>query len=239
MNVSALKKQIVLGVLFFLPVIFLLFLYPSTHNYNALDIVNENVKDITSFLPESEKNLDFQDNITVLTFLGNEPMQKAISVLNLKELVYNKFKGFKRFQIIALVTDGSEASLTELKKELYQYDDLKYWHFVFAKENEIRAVYSSLLTKSGLDNDLSTEEVFIIDKERFQRGRIDDRTDFEIQKEVEIYGLHSYNCIEIAELKNKMSEDMRILFTEYRQKRKGNFDSSTRRVEDIKGDEKK
>ena len=35
-----------LGVLFLLPVIFLLFLYPSTHNYNPLDIVKTNVNDV-------------------------------------------------------------------------------------------------------------------------------------------------------------------------------------------------
>ena len=49
--------------------------------------------------------------------------------------------------------------------------------------------------------------------------------------------MYSYNCIEVAELKNKMSEDMRILFTEYRQKRKGNFNSTTRRAEDLKNNE--
>jgi hypothetical protein len=49
--------------------------------------------------------------------------------------------------------------------------------------------------------------------------------------------LSSYNCIEVAEIKNKMSEDLRILFTEYRQKRKGNFDSSSRRAQDLNTNE--
>ena len=44
MNSTSLKKWIILSVLFFLPVIFLLFLYPSTHNYNSLDIVQNNIK---------------------------------------------------------------------------------------------------------------------------------------------------------------------------------------------------
>ena len=44
-----LQKWITLGVLFFLPVIFLLFLYPSTHNYNSLDVVQTNIKDVDSF----------------------------------------------------------------------------------------------------------------------------------------------------------------------------------------------
>lgn len=238
MSFSTIKKPLILGILFFLPVIFLLFLYPSTHNYNSLDIVNENVSDISSLLLEEDKEIDFQDNITVLTFLGNSPMEEATPTLNLKELVYDKFLGFKRFQIIALVSNGSEVEAEVLKKELQQYDELKYWHFVFADENRMRAIYNSLLTKEALPDDLSTNEVFIIDKERNQRGRLDDRTENEKGKNATVYGLYSYNCIEVAELKNKMSEDMRILFTEYRQKRKGNYDSSSRREEEIKADEK-
>ena len=53
-----------------------------------------------------------------------------------------------------------------------------------------------------------------------------------------MYGLNSYNCIEVAEVKNKMSDDLRILFTEYRQKRKGEFNSDTRRAEDLVGEDK-
>jgi len=45
--------------------------------------------------------------------------------------------------------------------------------------------------------------------------------------------LSSYDCIEVAEIKNKMSDDLRILFTEYRQKRKGDFNSDTRRANDL------
>ena len=40
--------------------------------------------------------------------------------------------------------------------------------------------------------------------------------------------------LEISDLKNKMSDDIRILFTEYRQKRKGNFSSTARRANDLK-----
>ena len=42
----------------------------------------------------------------------------------------------------------------------------------------------------------------------------------------------AFKCF-VAEVKNKMSDDLRILFTEYRQKRKGEFDSSSRRAEDL------
>ena len=219
-----------MGILFFLPVLFLLFLYPSTHNYKTLDVINKDVLELPSF----DTNKQLGDHITVLGFLGKTPMDNAIMALNLKELIYDKFKGFKRFQILIMVSEGTQEQVKLLKKELYQYDELKYWHFVYADDNQIKKIFNSLSSKQNLDHNYSTNEVFIIDKELNQRGRLDDRTDNEKEKNFPIYELNSYNCIEIAEIKNKMSEDVRILFTEYRQKRKGNFDSSSRRAKDIK-----
>ncbi|MBN4046922.1 hypothetical protein JYU05_00080 [bacterium AH-315-P13] len=226
------KKASILGILFFLPVLFLLFLYPSNHNYNTLDIVKENVLDFTDF--ESNSKIQLEGNLTVLGFLGKKPMGNAIMALNLKELIYDKFRGFKRFQVLMLVTEDTQEEVRLLKKELYQHDELKYWHFVYANENQIKKLYNSLSSKQVLDVNLSTSNVFIIDKDLNQRGRLDDRTEGEKEKNVSVYGLDSYNCIQIAVIKNKMGDDMRILFTEYRQKRKGNFDSTTRRADDLK-----
>ncbi|NNK81831.1 MAG: hypothetical protein HKO92_01785, partial [Flavobacteriaceae bacterium] len=52
MTKSKLKKPLILAALFLLPVIFLLFLYPSTNNYNALDIVKGDVKEISDLRAE-------------------------------------------------------------------------------------------------------------------------------------------------------------------------------------------
>lgn len=232
MKFKSIKKNSILGILFFLPVLFLLFLYPSEHNYNSLDIVKENVLDITGFELNPKRQLN--GNLTVLGFLGKKPMDNAIMALNLKELIYDKFRGFKRFQVLILVTEDTQEEVRLLKKEIYQHDELKYWHFVFANENQIKKVYNSLSSKQSLDINLSSNNVFIIDKDLNQRGRKDDRTDKEKEKNASVYGLDSYNCIQIAELKHKMGDDMRILFTEYRQKRKGNFDSTKRRADDLK-----
>lgn len=231
MNKKSFKKPLILGILFFLPVIFLLFLYPSTHNYNTLDIVNQRVLELENF---SDNEVKLKGNITILNFVGSDPLSNSTSVLNLKELIYDKFLGFKRFQVITIAPTNSEKAVEELRQQLLDYDALKYWKFISADPNQINQLYTSLTTKGSLDNNLATDEVFIIDQDIMQRGRIDDRTDNDIAKQVTVYGLSSYNCIEVAEIKNKMSEDLRILFTEYRQKRKGNFDSSSRRAQDLK-----
>ena len=234
MKLEKIKKRFILGILFFLPVIFLLFLYPSTHNYNPLDIVKENILEISNQNQESSTFTQLEGKLTVLAFLGKQPMSKSIAALNLKELIYENFKGFKGFQIVTLIPNGTQTQIAELEKELITYEELEYWHFVFSSENEINNIYSSLLSNHDLDSNLATNNVFIIDKDRNQRGRFDDRTDSQLKKNAQVYGLNSYNCIEVADIKNKMSEDLRILFTEYRQKRKGNFDSTSRRANDLK-----
>ena len=229
-----LKRNLILGILFFLPVMFLLILYPSTHNYNPLDIVNENVLDLEQFTSDSDDIIRLEDHITILGFIGKTPMNNVIGTSNLKELVYDKFKGFKHFQIVLVSPLGAENGAKDLESEINNNEHLKYLHFVFANQSTINNLFNSLKSASPLDTDFATNNIFIIDKDLNQRGRIDDRTDNEIASNKPVKALNSYNTIEVAEIKNKMSEDVRILFTEYRQKRKGKFDSSTRRAEDIK-----
>ena len=237
MNKKLIKRYTILGVLFFLPVIFLIMLYPAQHHYNPLDVVNEDVQELKNFTSSTNQVVVLKDQITVLGFLGSQPLKNAIAASNLKELVYDKFKGFKKFQVVIVLPFGSENAAEGLKNEIGKYEDMRFWHFVFGNENAIQQLFSSLKSKSSLDNTLATESVFIIDKELHQRGRIDDRTDNELKKNTAAYDLTSYNAIEVAEIKNKMNDDMRILFTEYRQKRKGNFDSTTRRADDLKSED--
>lgn len=232
MQMSKTTRNLVLGVLFFLPVVFLLFLYPSTHNYTPLDIVKENVKEIST--QDQDKLL--KDHLTVVAFFGTKPMEMVVAASNLKELVYDKFKGFKTFQIIVVAPQGYQKDYELLRKEVERYEDLRFWHYVYKSDQEIKTIYNSLKSDYKLGASLASDEVFVIDKDLNQRGRLDDREDNEKAKDAPVYGLNSYNCIEVAEIKNKMSDDMRILFTEYRQKRKGKFDSSSRRANDLKAD---
>ncbi|QDO92936.1 hypothetical protein FNB79_02740 [Formosa sediminum] len=235
MNAKKIKRYAVLCILFFLPVTFLLFLYPAKHNYNTLDILHDQVADINGFVSTTDQPVLLEDHLTVLGFFGNTPLDKLTAASNLKELIYDKFKGFKTFQIVILLPEGTEAEAKTLKAELMKYEELKYWHFVFGSENAIKAIHNSLDTSDRLDENLATNNVYIVDKEMNLRGRFDDRTDNELAKKVKPYSKASYDAIKVADLKNKMSEDVRILFTEYRQKRKGNFDSTSRRANDLKG----
>ncbi|MGB0455776.1 MAG: hypothetical protein ACPGJN_02415 [Flavobacteriaceae bacterium] len=237
MITAKIKKPLVLSVLFFLPVLFLLFLYPSKHNYTTLDIVKSNIPELNNFQAEDGSKVRLENHLTVLGFLGENPMDDATRALNLKELVYDKFRGFKRFQIIILLPETAKQQAQELKKELNSFEPLDYWTFAFGSVDDIKETYTNLKISEVLRSDLASNDVFIIDKEKHQRGRLDDRTKAQKEENFPIYSMPSYNVLEVSELKNKMSEDMRILFTEYRQKRKGNFSSTTRRAEDLLNNE--
>ena len=238
MDKKNVKKGIVLSVLFFLPVIFLLFLYPSTNNYNPLEVVKNNVLDIQN-LTSANTDVQLEDYITVLTFLGKDPEALVVECSNLKELIYDKFQGFKKFQVISLVSKEAEEAASRLRKELTKYGDLKYWKFVQLDDSDTRKMFNSLRTSEVLDFNLATSKAFIIDKELNQRGRLDSRTKIEKEKGREAYPLTAYNASEVSELKNIMgADDLRVLFTEYRQKRKGEFNSASRRADDLKGDTK-
>ena len=82
MELSSSKRNLVLGILFFLPVAFILVMLLSKDNYNPLDIVKEGVVE----LPANEENIQLKDHITVLSFLGKKPMENSTAAFNLKEL---------------------------------------------------------------------------------------------------------------------------------------------------------
>ena len=235
MDYKKVGRYFVLAILFFLPVTFLLLLYPATHNYEPLEIVNETVQDLDGFTSNSGEKIVLKDHITVLGFLGNKPLDNLTEASNLKELVYDKFKGFKKFQIVLVMPNGTQEAAQQVIKEINAYEDLRFWHIVFSQPEAIKNVFASLKSETVLDTNLATNHVFIIDKDLNQRGRLDDRTDNEIAKKRPVYGLSNYNSIEVAEIKNKMNDDIRILLTEYRQKRKGEFNSEIRRANDLKG----
>jgi hypothetical protein len=227
MGKSKIKRNLVLGILFLLPVAFLLMLYPSKHNYDPLEVVDDNVSDLGLFTSNSETDILLKDHITIIGFLGYEPENQLIEASNLKELVYDNFLGFKKFQVVIVLPKGAESKAEAFDKEIDNFGDMRFWHYVFGEPNDIKRIFNSLKSEEPLDDNLFTDHVFIVDKDLKQRGRLDDRTEKEKIQNDCAYTLHSYDCIEIYDIKNKMSDD-----------RKGQFDSSSRRAEDLKATDK-
>ncbi len=229
------KKKLILGILFLLPVTIVLVLLFTKHNYTPLPIIKTKVPEIVNYKSlEKKDTIQFESKITILGFLGGNVKDREINVLNLNQKIYKRFSGFKHFQIVMLVTPGQEEEIKSLKYEISRFaDELKSWNFVEVEEEELVRIFEGLESPLRLDGYLSSDFVYIIDKDRNLRGRFDDRSKVELRENTEPYMLYGYNTIIISELSGKMTDDIRILFEESRGASKKE-NSEDRRKEDLK-----
>ena len=106
-----------------------------------------------------------------------------------------------------VVPNGMQDEVNALKEELGKLSEVDKWNFAFGKDSEVIDFFQSLDTNMQLEEDLSTPYVFIIDKDRNLRGRNDD------EDEGVKFG---FNTTSVAELNNKMEDDVKIILAEYR-----------------------
>ena len=197
------KKTFVLVVLFILPLVAYLFFASGVNNFGKLPILTEEVLNA----PENADNITFENKITILGFLGYNVELKKGNAFNLNQKIYKPFYEFNDFQIVMIMPLGTEEKVEELKAELGNLVDIKNWNFIFTEDERIRAVFNSLKTNLNLDENLGTHYVFIIDKDENLRGRTND------EEETTKYG---FNATSVAELNNKMEDDVKIILAEYR-----------------------
>lgn len=221
------QKFIVLFALFIVPLLFYIFLQLGTHNFGKLPVVSKNVIDISLI----DKGYSFKDKVSVVTFLGNDIEKADAEIFNLNEKVYKKFYGYSDFQLISLVAKGQEDAVEKLKKRLSINTNLVKWRFLFASEKEIEAIYEGLKTSIPLDLNYHGSKAFIIDKENNQRRG---KSTIKSQENKELFG---YNMKSVAELKNDMHDDIKVVLAEYSFALKKNR-SEDRRINKISNEKK-
>lgn len=186
-----------------LPIVAYLFFASGVNNFGRLSTLTENISDVSSM----DSNVSLQGKITVLGFLGSDIEKKKGNAFNLNQKIYKRFYEFKDFQFVMVVPEGTEGKVEELKKELGTLTNIQKWKFVYGKESQIKSLFGSLKTDITLSEKLGTPYVFIIDKDKNLRGRTDD------EDEGTKYG---FNSISVADLNNKMEDDVKIILAEYR-----------------------
>ncbi len=197
------KKTFVLVVLFVLPLVAYLFFASGVNNFGRLPTLTENVSDLDAM----ETDVRLQDKITILGFLGRDASLRKGNAFNLNQKIYKRFYEFNDFQMVMIMPRGTEDVADEIDEELSNLTDTSNWEFVFAEDQQIEALFASLKSDLRLDEGLGTPYVFIIDKDRNLRGRKDD------EDEGTKYG---FNTNSVAELNNKMEDDVKIILAEYR-----------------------
>ena len=203
------KKYFVLFILFVFPIVIYLFFASGKNNFALLPVLTKAVDDVHQWNTLSGEPVQFQDRITVLGFWGEDLSDKKGDALNLNQKIYKRFYQFKDFQFIMVVQEGQQAQVEELKQALKSGvgTDLVKWRFVFGSDDQIARLFKSLKTPLQLSAEKSLPYVFIIDKERNLRGRDDD------EDEGTLFG---FNAQSVAEINNKMVDDIKVILAEYR-----------------------
>jgi len=199
------KKRVALFLLFIFPLICFLILSTGKNNFTKLQILSNNVVDISEIL--SSKTVTFRENVSVVCFLGEDISKSKSRLLNLNEKIYNKFIEYKQFQIIAIYPNGKQAEVEKLKNEIGAFTDMRKWIFVDSDKELINTFFESFSIDEALENS-GFAKAFIIDKNGNLRGRTDD-------KDVANGMLYGYNMNSVAELKDKMKDDINVLYYEY------------------------
>lgn len=201
------KKFFVIIVLFALPLVAYLFFASGVNNFARLPVLNSEISSLREIATTKEDSIGFKNNITILSFPGKQPMDYLTNAYHLAEKIYDPYAEFNDFYFVSVVPEGSEEETEELKKELSTIIDLKKWKFVTASEENVKQLFESLGSNLELSEDLSTPNVFIIDKDAKLRGRKDDE---------DVGELYGYDTRSIAVLNNKMNDDVKVILAEYR-----------------------
>ena len=203
-----LKKYLILGFLFFFPIFVYVFLSTGINNFAKLPVLTQTVMDIEN-IEGNSANVSFKNKISVVAFWGGDINNKKSEALNLNQKIYKRFYEFQDFQFVLLHDKNDNEAIIDLKSDLVSGvgTDLKNWNFVPTTQSNIKMIFDSFKTNIELDNSFSTPYVFIVDRNLSLRGRDDDE---------DIGMLFGFNSQSVAEINNKMVDDVKIILAEYR-----------------------
>ncbi|GEP49604.1 hypothetical protein FNO01nite_02760 [Flavobacterium noncentrifugens] len=215
------KKNIVLFVLFILPIGAYLFFATGVNGFTHLPIVTKKVPDFGDWHSLKNEKVSLDDKITILGFGGFDLMKNRGNLFNLNEKIYQQYHTFNDLQFVMICPVGKEQDAQKIVDALGATTDMSQWHFIFAKPEEISNYYSKLKLRENLNKDLGTENVVIIDKERNLRGR-NGKEDYK----------DAYSTFHPADLSNQMLDDFKIVLYEYRAALKKNHNATKQEFKD-------
>ena len=203
-----LKKYLILGFLFFFPIFVYVFLSTGINNFAKLPVLTQTVMDIEN-IEGNSANVSFKNKISVVAFWGGDVNNKKSEALNLNQKIYKRFYEFQDFQFVLLHDKNDDKAIKDLKSDLVSGvgTDLKNWNFIPTTQSNIKMIFDSFKTNIELDESFSTPYVFIVDRDLSLRGRDDDE---------DIGMLFGFNSQSVAEINNKMVDDVKIILAEYR-----------------------
>lgn len=199
------KKNIVLFVLFILPIVAYLFFASGVNSFTKLPTITPKIADFGNWKSLNNESVSLDGKISILGFSGSNILKNRGNYFNLNAKIYQRYHEFKDLQFVVVCPFGTEDDAQKIVDALSATTDVSQWQFVFTSKEEIKTYYDTLKLKEKLDSDFGTPNVYIVDKERNLRGR----------KEKQDYK-EGYNTFHPSELSNEMLDDFKIILYEYR-----------------------
>lgn len=212
---TIMKKNIVLFVLFVLPIVAYLFFASGVNSFTKLPVITPKVADFGNWKSLKNEKVSLDGKISILGFSGTDILKNRGNYFNLNAKIYQRYHSFKDLQFVVVCPLGTEQDAQRIVDALSANTDVSQWHFVFTSTEEIQSFYNQLKLAGKLDSHFGTPNVYIVDKERNLRGR----------KEKKGYK-EGYNTFHPSELSNEMLDDFKVILYEYRAALKKNHNAS-------------
>lgn len=200
------KKFLVLLVLFALPIIAYMFFASGQNNFAKLPVLTEAVNDVSGFESFDGKSVSLEDHISIVAFFGKDLDKLKGNTFNLDQKILEKYYEFKDFQFVVVLPEEAREEAEAFRNEFSGISKTEKWKFIFGTSAEVKETFDSFRTPHQLE-DAYTPYVFIVDKDLNLRGRDEDE-DFG-----EVFG---YDSRSVAELSDKMNDDVKVILAEYR-----------------------
>jgi hypothetical protein len=212
------KKNIVLFVLFILPIVAYLFFASGVNSFTTLPTVTKKISDFGNWKSLQGNKVTLNNKITILSFSGTDLLKNRGNYFNLNQKIYQQYHEFKDLQFVVVCPLGTEKDAKYIIEQFSKFTDVSQWQFVFASTDQIQEFYSQLKLQNKLNSDFGTSNVFIVDKNRNLRGR-NKKSEYK----------EGYDTSSPAELGNIMLDDFKIILYEYRAALKKNK-NATRKI---------
>lgn len=198
------KKILVLSATFIVPLMFFLFLASGKVNFNKLPIITERVSTLDGALPLSNQ-------VSVLVVMGETPSTEDYqNLMNLYQVIYKSTAKYKKFQVLVLLPNTNAQLKNSINDALNKVGgvNLPKWKYLTLPPEQIAQFVKSFGFKSlRYEVGQPFENVYIVDEYLNLRGRTDD-------EDTASGILYAYDTKSVAVLKNKLRDDLKVIFYE-------------------------
>ncbi|MGB8704733.1 MAG: hypothetical protein WCD31_06870 [Gillisia sp.] len=203
------KKFFVLGILFLLPIVAYLFFASGVNHFAKLPVLTKRVQNVNSLETRGDSAVTFLNKISIVAFFGKDPESLKENAFNLDQKILQKYYGFNDFQFVMILPKEAKSGTDDFIADFGKLTKTDKWKFVYGTDEQVKNIFKSFNTTHSLNQDLQTPYVFIVDKDAALRGRDDD-------EDAESGLLYGYDTGSVAELNDKMDDDVKVILAEYR-----------------------